>query len=241
VKQSSDAGHENASVGPLGQVGGGELKEIQLLKGEGQAPRFAEGPCRKVITDLFAFDADAVGDPPHGGVVEEEHFDGALKEVHQVVVAADVGQFVGQQGLHELGGHPREDGGGQEDDGAPDSSSNRAIQRLYHPQNHRAVQSKREGKAVQAILPGRSVGEGMTPPKIAHPGEPCNQAQGEKSCARAPDHHDQGEMAVQEPHQGNRLRLGRCRRKGHLIERKRPEDHDIHCLDRGWEIPENPG
>ncbi len=41
LSELTDACHEMASVGRLGQVGDMELVKIQLLRGEGQAPRFA--------------------------------------------------------------------------------------------------------------------------------------------------------------------------------------------------------
>jgi hypothetical protein len=48
------------------------LDAIQLLQGEGQASRSAQGPCREVVANLFALDTNALGDPPHGRMVEEK-------------------------------------------------------------------------------------------------------------------------------------------------------------------------
>ena len=45
---------------------------------------------------MFAFLADAARDPPDGGVIEQKSFDEVLEKVDEVIVAADVGQLVGQ-------------------------------------------------------------------------------------------------------------------------------------------------
>jgi hypothetical protein len=58
-----------------------------------------------------------MGDPPDGGVVEEESFDRDLQEVDEIVMAADVGEFVGEDGLELGDGQLADEGGGEEDDG----------------------------------------------------------------------------------------------------------------------------
>jgi len=44
------------------------------------------------------------GDPPDGGVVKEDSLDGALQYVKEIVVAANVRQFVEQKRFNLSGG-----------------------------------------------------------------------------------------------------------------------------------------
>jgi hypothetical protein len=53
---------------------------------------------------MLALRADDAREPPDGGVIEEERFDEALKEVDEVVVPPDVGQLVGEQCVEVLWG-----------------------------------------------------------------------------------------------------------------------------------------
>ena len=71
-----------------------------------------------VIAAEFSFVAEVAGDPPHGWVVEEERFGDALQNVDQVIVAADVSEFVGEQGFDLFGGKSGEGANGHEDNGA---------------------------------------------------------------------------------------------------------------------------
>ena len=65
-----------------------------MRQGEGEATRLAIATSGQVVGDLFALDADPARQPPHDRVVEQQRFDHALQQVDQVVMAADVGQFV---------------------------------------------------------------------------------------------------------------------------------------------------
>ena len=49
-----------------------------------------------VVAAMFALDANDFRDPPCGGMVEEQAFGQALHGVDEVIVAADVDQFVDQ-------------------------------------------------------------------------------------------------------------------------------------------------
>ena len=48
---------------------------------------------------MLAFDADAPGDVPDGGMGKQDGFDEVLQEIDHVIVAADVGQLVGEDGF----------------------------------------------------------------------------------------------------------------------------------------------
>jgi hypothetical protein len=61
--------------------------------------------CRDIVRNLLALDTDAVREPPDHGVVEQDGFDQALRQVDQVIAAAHVRQFMRQQGLQQLRRH----------------------------------------------------------------------------------------------------------------------------------------
>ena len=48
----------------------------------------------RVVAAIFAFFANAAGKPPDGRMIEEKGLGRDLQKIHQVVVAADVRQFV---------------------------------------------------------------------------------------------------------------------------------------------------
>ena len=58
-------------------------------------------------------------------MVEEERFGCALQNVDEVIVAADVGEFVGEDGLELCGGKTGEKRGGNEDERAEKSDDER--------------------------------------------------------------------------------------------------------------------
>ena len=62
----------------------------------------------EIVTAVLAFDAHDAGDPPDCGVVEEDAFDEDLGEIHQVIVTADVGEFVEEDGFYLSGGEAGE-------------------------------------------------------------------------------------------------------------------------------------
>ncbi len=82
---------------------------VEAIAGEGDGD---------VVTAVFAFLAYAGGEPPDGGVVEEEGFDDALDQVHEIVVAADVGEFVSEEVVEMFDGHACDGGDGYQDDRA---------------------------------------------------------------------------------------------------------------------------
>ena len=92
-----DAGHEMPSVGGVCDVGKGTLRSGefgQCGERDGEPARFAQDVRGEPVGDEFAFDADAVRQPPRGRVVEQQGFGRALQQVHQVIVAADVRELM---------------------------------------------------------------------------------------------------------------------------------------------------
>ncbi len=78
---------------------------------------------------MFAFGADLGGHPPHGRVVEQQRLDESLEQVHQVIVSADVGQFVCEDGLDLRRRQACQDGGGYQH------------RRAKHAEHHRSGQA----------------------------------------------------------------------------------------------------
>ena len=73
----------------------------------------------------FAFAADPARDQPHGRVEEQQRFDEALQQIHEVVPTADVGQLVEQDHFDFVGRPAGERGGRQQDDRPQDADEDR--------------------------------------------------------------------------------------------------------------------
>ena len=71
---------------------------------------------RAVVATELALHADTTRDPPHGRVVEQQNLHEGLHDVHEVVVAGDVRQLVGDESLDLLLTEAREDPSGEEHD-----------------------------------------------------------------------------------------------------------------------------
>ncbi len=56
-------------------------------------------------------------------MVKEGGFHERLKEIHQIVVAADVGDFVSEKGVDVVGGEADDGGSGKENDRAQHAES----------------------------------------------------------------------------------------------------------------------
>ena len=48
-----------------------------------------------IVAAVLALFADLTGNPPHGGMIEEQGFDHGLGEVDQPIVTSHMGQLVG--------------------------------------------------------------------------------------------------------------------------------------------------
>lgn len=56
----------------------------------------------EVVAAVLTLDANLVGDPPYGRVIESEYLDDALEHVDEIVVAADVCQLMCEEGFQLL-------------------------------------------------------------------------------------------------------------------------------------------
>lgn len=108
----------------------------------------------------FAFAADPGRNEPDGRVEEQQRFDDPLGEVHDVVVAADMSQFV-QQDHFDFIGAPAGDGGGREQDHRPnDADEDRRGHALAHGDRDAAGDAagdaERRGEAGEGVSDGAS-------------------------------------------------------------------------------------
>jgi len=53
----------------------------------------------QIVATELAFGTDAARYPPHGRMVEQQPFDHALRQVHQIIVAPNVRELVQQHGF----------------------------------------------------------------------------------------------------------------------------------------------
>ena len=111
-------------------------------QGGGVGAGRAAGGGGKLVAGGFAFVAHLTADPPDGGAEEEKCFDDHLGEIYQVVVAAEVGDLVGEDGaqghLIAAGDH----GGGKEDRGAEEARHRRGAEVCTLQEHDRAQASE---------------------------------------------------------------------------------------------------
>ena len=172
-------------------------KVVQRIEGQGQAPRFAKGPGRQIVREVLPEAPDPPGEPPHRRVVEEQHLEDALQEIEEVVVAKDVGQFVGQQGLQVGLRQPREAGRGQQHHRAPHAERRRRGQARGDLQFHVGTQSHAETQGPQAGGPGRGGRPRLAPP-AARGAPSARQTQGHERAPEGPRARDPREGTQQQ-------------------------------------------
>ena len=63
---------------------------------------------RQIVAAVFAFGTDHTGDPPDHRVIKQQAFHRRLQHVDQIVAAADMRQFMQQDGFDLRGGQARE-------------------------------------------------------------------------------------------------------------------------------------
>ena len=146
-----------------------------------------------IVTAVLALGPDAARDPPDGGVIEQNRLDEALQQVDQVVVSAEVGDLVGEDGLNVRRGQSRQHAHRHQHRGTQDTH------RHGSGEPGRFEQADRSG---QAQLPGdpsgggRELGLGACLPKRqgrslqthqAHPA--ANVPDGQQRHARNPHNH----------------------------------------------------
>ena len=103
-----------------------------------------------VVAAELALLAEAGANPPDGGMEEEEGLDHGLEDVPEIVGAANVGEFVGEDGFELVGGESSESAGGQQDERAHHAYGERAGDACREAQGDAAMDSDAAGEAGEA-------------------------------------------------------------------------------------------
>jgi hypothetical protein len=126
------------------------------------ATRFGSLRENDIIAAVFAFATDNIRNPPDGGVIEQKTFDRFLRQVHQIVQAPDVREFVGQEKLDLIGGQIRETAKGKQDRGPEESGDYRHIDTAGFEKSHRAAHANSPRERYSAFTPfGGAAGLGL--------------------------------------------------------------------------------
>ena len=135
--EPADARQQRSASRRHGQVERHAADLFQLR----ESPRVYEGVAtsgnRQIVAAVLPLLAYFLSHPPDRGMIEQQCFDGRLQHVQQVIVAADVRQFVSQDGLHHLRGQARE--------------------RAYRKQNHGAQPADHHGYSGDGGLAQRNL------------------------------------------------------------------------------------
>jgi len=117
LHEAADARRERVAIGGHGEARSGGTAGLQLGERAGVGEHVAGGFDGQVVAAQLALDTNLTRYPPDGGMVEKHRFGDALEEVDQVVVAADVREFVDQQRFDVLRGQAGERAQRHHDDG----------------------------------------------------------------------------------------------------------------------------
>ena len=147
---------------------------------------------------MLALDADAVRDPPHCRMVEEQRLDDGLHQVDEEVVAADMRQLVREDHLHLFGGESGERGRGKKDDGTKPSDDGRHFDGSRFEKLHGPAKVERVREPARRALPfRRSVGRVAFRDRVStQPSE--KKAHGEQQNAHEPNEDDFRELGFGE-------------------------------------------
>ena len=97
----------SASCGPAASQG------FKLSQCPRVSQRVALNGNSEIVATMLSLQSHLLGNPPDGWMVEEQSLDGCLQQVHQIVVPADVSQFVSQNGFELLRRKPCQSAGRQ--------------------------------------------------------------------------------------------------------------------------------
>ena len=106
-----------------------------------------------IVAAILAFGANHGGDPPHGGVVEDQALDEDLEQVNEIVVAADVRQFVEKQRFHLRGRKPGEQSYRHQNDWAQEADNERDVGQAGFKKHDRRGDAQAGREVCEALLP----------------------------------------------------------------------------------------
>jgi hypothetical protein len=129
-------------------------------------------------------------------VVEQQGFHHALQQVHQVVAAAHVRQFVREQRLYVFHRQLREQRGGYDHHRAQPAGGDRGVDGIAQAQRHRRAQAHAHRQFVEASLPTR-IGQAHAGAQSTDPMATEQQSQREQQRARRPGRDDRRQLRLQ--------------------------------------------
>ena len=117
--------------------------------------RAAASQRRRVVAAVLPLDADAIRDPGDGRMIEEHRLHDVLHEVDQVIMSANMNQFVGENGL-ELGGAQSGDQSGRhEHHGLEPADHHRDCGRRREHEPHRIRNAQPRFEPIKPLEPER--------------------------------------------------------------------------------------
>ena len=165
-----------------------------------------------VVTAVLPFLAENAGDPPDRRVIEQEAFDGPLREIDGVVEAADMRELMQQEIFELFGGKSGEQACGHQDYGAQDAGHHGHIQTAGGEQGDGGGNAEAFGESGEAVLPERRRGRGAAAAQALRGGPAEEVSQAEERHAGQPEGHEPAHRGLGAFEQGDRA--GVCRRKG---------------------------
>ncbi|MNS87449.1 hypothetical protein D3C72_1213960 [compost metagenome] len=158
------------------------------MQRRGQLLRILQRLRSQGVGHLFTLGPHARRQPPDDRVKEQQRLGHALQQVDQVIPAPHVGQFMRQQRFEQGDGHAAQQGGRQQDDGAPEAYGDGAGQARMQLQRRQPVQAHALRQRIEARLPDGRGGYGLAA-QLADPGQAQAQAQAHQANAGAPGQH----------------------------------------------------
>ena len=107
----------------------------------------------QIVTAVFALGADDAGNPPNGGVIEEQAFDEGLHQVHQIILTEDVRQFVNENGFYLRDGQTGEQAHGHQNHGARVADDYRHFGQTRFEERSRLGDAQPPREPVETLLP----------------------------------------------------------------------------------------
>jgi hypothetical protein len=148
-----DAFNQRTAAGAEGHRGRSLPQAFEGGQGPGIGQPIAAGRHRQVIAAELAFRPDIMGDPPDGGVIEQQRFDQHLQQVHPVIVASDMGEFVGEDQFQLLRREPAQAAGRNQDHRPEPTDHHRHLDERGFEQQHRPTHAEATLEFRQSFAP----------------------------------------------------------------------------------------
>ena len=162
--------------------------------------RLATHRHRRVVATVFPFLADARRNPPCAWMVEQEGFCNALQEIHGVVAATDVRQFVGKNGFDLSRRQVVQRRNREEDDRANPADDGRRIDKSRFHHTKSAVHTQPRRKPLARRLPGRHRIRQGSDSYPVHAPTPPRESRQEQRHASKPSPHGEGQPRIDGRH-----------------------------------------